>query len=112
MSRTRSPLEALVLEKSLAVMSVGRNSDIIDYAIQTDQAENLPIKNVCAKVSAQLSDEIDSVCGLLNISKRRFLEAAFLEALALAHDIIEAEGVHEYLAERGEEQQSSFSQVK
>lgn len=112
MTRVRSPLEALVLEKSLALMAVGRNADIIDYLEQTDQVENLPIiKNVCAKVSVTLSDEIDSVCGLLNISKRRFLEAAFLEALALAHSIIEAEGVHDYLAEQSEPQ-SSFVQVK
>jgi hypothetical protein len=112
MGKNRSPIEALVLEKSLALMAVGRNSDIIDYAIQTDQAENLPIKNVCAKVSTALSDDIDSVCGLLGISKRRFLEAAFVEALALAHDIIEAEGVHDYLAERGDEIESTLVQVK
>jgi len=55
------------------------------------------LKNVCAKVSPQLSDDIDDICGLLSISKRRFLEAAMLEAVSKARYIIQREELDEVL---------------
>lgn len=95
----RSPLNALLTEKALALVSTRRNSELLDAVLaDPDQATLLPLKNVCAKVSAELSAEIDAVCGLLGISKRRFLEAAFVEAVQQAHEVIRAEGVEEAIS--------------
>lgn len=97
----RTPLDALVTEKSLRIVNGFDNSMLIDSMLQDkDYDASLPFKNVCAKVSSQLSDEIDSICGLLDISKRRFLEAAFIEAVQKAHRIMKDERVFESLDER------------
>lgn len=91
----RTPLNALITEKSLDFISTRRNSDLFEM-IASDQIDHsFPLKNVCAKVSPELSDEIDQICGLLSISKRRFLEAAMVEAVAKAKRIMDSEGVFE-----------------
>lgn len=96
----RSPLNALLTEKALALVSTRRNSELLDAVLaDPDQSTLLPLKNVCAKVSAELSADIDEVCGLLGISKRRFLEAAFIEAVRQAHEVIRAEGVEEAICD-------------
>lgn len=99
---TRTPLDLLVTHAALAQMV---ETDFMQ--LLTDDALASPefsgqVKNVCAKVSVRLSDEIDTVCGFLGISKRKFLEAAFIEAVDKAKQIIVAEGVHEYHAEKTE----------
>lgn len=99
----RTPLDALLTEKVLHCMSISRNAVIMDM-IADDQVEhNVPLKNVCAKVHPSLSERIDNICNFLDISKRQFLEAAFVEACNKASAIMEAEGLHEYLAEEAEE---------
>ena len=93
----RSPLEALVTEKALHFLSVRRGDYLVDQVLSTPDIGPVPTKNVCAKVTVQLSDQIDEVCGLLDISKRRFLEAAFIQAVNMSRAIIEREGVFEVL---------------
>lgn len=55
---------------------------------QSDLPKDLKIKNICAKVSEGLSDDIDRICDLLGLSKRRFIESALISALAEADRII------------------------
>ena len=95
----RSPLDALVTEKTLSRISVARNAQIVDLIAsgRIETSEPLPLKNVCAKVIPELADEIDEICGLLDISKRAFIEAAFLEAVSKARSIMKAEGLFEKL---------------
>jgi hypothetical protein len=94
----RSKIDSLVTEKALSIIN-RTSTDVFLDAVVGDQdlalqtSEPLPLKNVCAKVSVQLSEEIDKVCDFLDISKRRFLEAAFIDAIEKAHAIIDAEGV-------------------
>lgn len=89
----RSPLEALILEKSLSFVSRGDDVDLV-----LDQPDTTGvIKNVCAKVSCELSDEIDQVCGLLDIRKRRFLESCFIDGIAKAKQIMRDEGVFDHV---------------
>lgn len=95
----RTALDMLVTHAALGHMV--QHHDFMH--LLSDEAQASPeftdqIKNVCAKVSIQLSDEIDSICGFLGISKRIFLEAAFIEAVNKAKAIIDAEGVHDHLA--------------
>lgn len=94
----RSPLDALVTEKALHLVSGSGNADLLDHLGVVDQVENVgQIKNVCAKVSSQLADEIDNIVNVLDISKRRFLEAAMIEAVQKAKAIMDAEGVWQAL---------------
>lgn len=94
----RSPVDALVTEKSLSLVSVSHGSAVLDLVVDGAIESNLPLKNVCAKVAPELSDEIDKICHLLDISKRRFLEAAFIEAVQKAHAIMDAEGVFDAIS--------------
>ena len=92
----RPALDALITSKALSLM-VG-HGDAIDL-IPDQEMDGAVIKNVCAKVSTELSDEIDSICGLLGIRKRSFIECAFIEAVEKAKAILDAEGVWEHLEE-------------
>lgn len=94
---TRTVLDALVTEKTLSFISTRHNADLLDLVAEDRLENNIPLKNVCAKVMPQLSDQIDEIVGLLGVSKRRFLEAAFIEAVAKAHEIMQAEGLFEVL---------------
>lgn len=89
----RSPLNALLTEKALHFVSIRRNEELADHILNSPEWDSPQLKNVCAKVSAQLSDEIDQVVSVLGVSKRRFLEAAFIEAIAMARQIMDQEGV-------------------
>lgn len=93
----RTHLESLVTEKALSLVNGSDNSWLIDKLSEDNPDQDFPIKNVCAKVSVQLSNEIDSIVGLLGISKRIFLEAAFIDAVSKANEIIQEEGVFEAL---------------
>ena len=66
----RSPLNALLTEKALHAVSIRRNAELTDHILNNPEWDppQVAIKNVCAKVSVELSDEIDEVVGLLGIS--------------------------------------------
>lgn len=97
MSRTQ--IDSLVTLKSLELVTStsGINDGITNLLLDDPQFHALT-KNVCAKFSVELSDRIDNVCGLLGISKRRFMEAAVIDALEKSSQIMEAEGVFARLA--------------
>ena len=87
-------LNELLRYKALHFKYVSDNSGLMDM-LALDQVEHtVPLKNVCAMVSQQLFDDLTSVCGLLDISKRAFIEAALIEALNRAHQVMEEEGVN------------------
>ena len=99
----RTPLDALLTERALHFVTTRHNPDLVEAIIDHTEHSDLHqarIKNVCAKVSVNLSNSIDEVCALLGVQKRRFLEAAFMEAVERARVIMEAEGVDELLAEK------------
>lgn len=99
----RSPLDNLITEKALAVVNQSNSDALISFLTDDDElAKVWPLKNVCAKVSVALSDEIDEVVGLLGVTKRRFLEAAYIEAVSRAHAIMEREGVYHAIEQRQE----------
>ena len=94
----RTMLDALVTGEALKLIHQCRNADAIDHF----PSLQVGTRNVCAKVHPELADDIDQVCGLLGISKRRWLEAAFVEALDKTKAILRAEGVWEELEAHGE----------
>lgn len=93
----RTALDALITRKSLEFISVCHNEALGDLIADDRLEHNIPLKNVCAKVSVELAEDIDQVCQLLGISKRQFLEAAFLDAVHKAYQIMEFEGVNQAL---------------
>jgi hypothetical protein len=50
------------------------------------------LKNVCARVWPQVADELDVVVEALGVTKRRFVEAAFVDAIERARQIMAEEG--------------------
>lgn len=51
-------------------------------------APGVPLKNICAHISQELFDNVDSTCRMLEISKRQFVEMALIEALNKAEAIV------------------------
>jgi hypothetical protein len=83
-------LTELLMYRALHFKQSGRNDIIVDHMLATDSEaiNKLQIRNVCAKVSNELADRLDNMCGLLDISKRRFVEAAIINALDEADRVV------------------------
>lgn len=92
----RSPLDLLLTERTLHRIRSICDGDLPDSIIDQAMPDSSPIiKNMCAKVSVQLVDRLDSTCQLLDVSKRKFIETAVIEALNRADQIMGSEGVWE-----------------
>lgn len=66
------------------------SSKILDNAIEKDPKLAAHFKTVCAPISIELFERLDHTLGLLDISKRTFIEAAIIDALDKA-DVIMAQ---------------------
>lgn len=64
-----------------------RGYDLIDHAIA--QGEDVPVKNMCAKVHPIMIEKVQECCKTLGISQRRFIESAVAEALRQTMELIE-----------------------
>lgn len=64
---------------------------LLDAVIESGDTP-IELRQMCAKVSVQLYDRLTAVCELLDMSKRQFIEAAVVEALAKAEELIERSG--------------------
>lgn len=78
-------LTELLMYKALHVKQSGQNCSetILEHLVEQngDVIDKIQLKNVCAKVSQELADRLDNMCGVLDLSKRRFIEAAIINAL-------------------------------
>lgn len=72
-----SVFNEVMLSKALAFKH--GSSDIPDQFLDHKDA---PVKQVCAKLSIELSDNIDNVCAILGMSKRSFIELALINAIS------------------------------
>jgi hypothetical protein len=90
-------LDELLQLQALRVKAGYDNAKLIDRVIESGEA-GIEVRNLCAKVHPELYDEVTSVCALLDLSKRQFVEAAVVEAIARAHAILEKTGA---LTQRG-----------
>lgn len=103
----RTKLDALVTRQSLAF--VHAYDEILEDMVSDDEtrlAAKAETRNVCAHVSKQLADQIDEVCKFLDIRKRAFLEAAFIDAVDKAHEIMKEEGVYQVIDHANQEKES------
>lgn len=63
-----------------------------------NRTEDPDIKQLCAKVHVSLVKDLDEVCSLLDMTKRQFIEAALVDALARAHHAIDSSGILDEMA--------------
>jgi hypothetical protein len=91
-------LDEVIRYKALHLKYVSGNQGLTDMLAEGKFEHNVPMKNVCAMVTHALFDDLTATCALLDISKRLFIEAALVEALQKAENILEQEGLHDYLA--------------
>jgi len=66
-------------------------------AVLASQPDALPLRNVCAKLSIELAEEIDQVCSTLGISKRLFIQNALIEACAQAKQALQDVNAFEFI---------------
>lgn len=71
----------------LKAMSHGvSGANLLDAMIEQGQVPDL--RQMCAKVSPALYDRLENVTGLLDMSKRQFIEGAVADAIARAEEAI------------------------
>lgn len=66
------------------------NGRLIDSIIEQGSAPEL--RQMCAKVHPSLISRLESITGLLDMSKREFIEAAVSDALARAEQAVARSG--------------------
>lgn len=94
--------DELVRYKALHLKYVSDNIAFTDMLAENKVEHTVPMKNVCAMITQELFDDLTGTCGLLDISKRSFIEMALIEALGKAHAILEQEGVYDRLSQASE----------
>lgn len=82
--------------RALALKFERENQELTDAVISSGD-EPIPLRNVCAKLTVELSDRIDATVALLRISKRVFIERALIEAMDKADAAIAAVGALDHL---------------
>lgn len=73
--------------------SGGLQGRILDQLLEEAGESHPLVRQMCAKVSHVMYEDLEQVCQLLDMTKREFIEVAVGDALAKAHDVIEASGV-------------------
>jgi hypothetical protein len=73
--------------------SGGLPDDMIEELVNNDVT---PVyKNICAKLSISLADNLENACSILHCSKRVFVESAVIEALRQFDELSEEYDVYE-----------------
>lgn len=75
-----------LVHKVLSLKYESRGYDLVDYAIEA--GEDVPVRNMCAKVHPALIERMEGVCHLLGTSKRRFIESAVSTAIHDAEELL------------------------
>lgn len=82
----------------LKATTAGRGA-ILEHVIENSDTPVL--RQMCAKVSHVMYDDLEQVCSLLDMSKREFIETAVSDALERAHEVINRSGVIEQMTLKG-----------
>ena len=78
----------LIQYKALDRIHSLSGSDLVDRVSLPDD-QKVQMKNVCALIHVSLFEELETMCGLLGLSKRQFIEACLVDGLAKAEKIME-----------------------
>lgn len=90
--------ESLVRYKALHQVYSAGNSSLVDHMLNDPETraqieQNIKLKKLQFDVSQERFDEVESLCAILGMSKREFLDAATSEAVSRAHQIVAEAGV-------------------
>jgi hypothetical protein len=66
----------------------GSLGDAILEGLLKDPANSSQMRNICAHISPELFSQVEEYCGLLSLSKRKFVEMALVEAIDRAKSIV------------------------
>lgn len=88
-------LDELLQLQALRAKSGYENQFLVDHVVAGTPDGTSGIRQMCAKVSVQLHNEVDSICARLDLSKRAFIEAAVIEACLRAQLVIERTGIND-----------------
>lgn len=80
-------LKALEL-KQLHTEGSSFGDAVIDGLLK-DPANAAQLRNICAHISPELFSQVEEYCGLLSLSKRKFVEMALIEAIDRAKSIVD-----------------------
>lgn len=82
MTQNNEFLAYKVLEKKYS----DRGYDLVDHAIAS--GEDVPVRQMCAKVHPALYQRMQDTCEVLGISQRRFIESAVATAIHEAEALL------------------------
>lgn len=77
--------------KQKALNSGRLNRDLLEQVIEEGGAD-LPLRQMCAKVSVELYLDLENTCNALDMTKREFIEAAVSDAIRRAKVAFEKAG--------------------
>lgn len=97
-------LETFATMRALESVHTSANSNLLDHFLDSSQGdelrETLKLRRIQFDTHPALSDELESICNLLDCSKREFLEMAVIDAISKAQKVFfstyEKEAGHEF----------------
>jgi hypothetical protein len=81
-------LEETLRLKALKLKQLSEGGDFSDVILDQLVKDSPETRNICAHISVPLFDEVDNLCSLFEMSKRRFVEMALTDAIAKAHAVL------------------------
>lgn len=63
--------------------------DLVQHLVDQNEEAKTKLRNICAFISPQLFEEINSLTNLLDLSKREFVEMALQDLVAKSHAVLE-----------------------
>jgi len=95
-----SDFNQFIQYRALAFKFDRQNIDITEHFVEnaeTGEAQPIPLRNVCAKLTVELAERIDNVASVLGVTKRLFIEKALIDAMDRANAMLEEVGAWEGL---------------
>lgn len=80
--------EELIRLKALHLKQLQDHGTDMDGLVDSLVAQSTLTRNICAHIGIPLFDEVENLCQLLDISKRRFVESALVDACQKASAIV------------------------
>jgi len=90
-----SDFKQFIQFRALAFKFDRQNYDLSEAILSSVGDDVLPLRNVCAKLTVELSDRIDRTVSVLGVSKRSFIERALIEAMDQVDAMLEEVGAFE-----------------
>lgn len=75
--------------KAKQMHTQGADVDLVDHFLTTSPSVPEQMRNICALISVPLFERVENTCKSLDLSKRRFVELALIEALDRAAAIVD-----------------------